>query len=525
VIESGLQEIQSRETDTDRGVASHLFLLQRAHLQRQSGDCAAAVSSYKEVIELYSQPKLADITAYNYEAHKGLLQCYFSLGTMEAVEEELPAVLALAENNRARISSEKNRNTFFDNEQDLYDLAIEYAFSKGDAARALEYSEQSRARSLLDSMAGTPEGGSPGPIRGFNEMQAGLPGNVQVLQYAILPHEVLIWVLTRDGISTGRKAVPAEELRERILGYRSMVIENSENQREETRARAQELYEILIKPVLPFLDTAKEICFVPDKALNYLPLGSLVAGDTGRYVIEDFTVFSAPSTGVFLFSTDTARQKNLHGEEKFTGIGNPDFNRGEYPSLVDLPDAGREVRTIGRFYTNSDSFIGPAAVKKAVLSAFPKSSVFHFAGHYVVDERAPGRSKMLLARGSDEDDGSGGLEVHEILDQKLDSTKLAVLSACSTGVEGYFNGEGMFGAARAFLARGVPLVVATQWNVDSPSTAEIMIGFHRYRRQQKLSSVAALRRAQLDMLYDPGKKFSSPVFWAGFIAIGGSVPY
>ena len=233
-------------------------------------------------------------------------------------------------NNRARISSEKNRNTFFDNEQDLYDLAIEYAFSKGDAARALEYSEQSRARSLLDSMTGTPEGENPGQPRSFNEMQAALPGNVQILQYAVLPQEVLIWVVTRDGVSTGRKAIPAEKLREQILGYRLLVVENRENQREETRARAQELYEILIKPVLPFLDTKKEICFVPDKALNYLPLASLVAGDTARYFIEDFTVFSAPSIGVFLFSSETARQKGAQTDENFIGIGNPGFDRTQY---------------------------------------------------------------------------------------------------------------------------------------------------------------------------------------------------
>ena len=54
--------------------------------------------------------------------------------------------------------------------------------------------------------------------------------------------------------------------------------------------------------------------------------------------------------------------------------------------------------------------------------------------------------------------------------------------------------------ARPFLVAGVPLVVASLWPVDSDSTAELMIIFHKHRKLDNLSTAQALRRAQLELL-------------------------
>ena len=147
----------------------------------------------------------------------------------------------------------------------------------------------------------------------------------------------------------------------------------------------------------------------------------------------------------------------------------------------------------------------------------------HFAGHYVVNESSPQRSKLLLS--PEKENQSGAVEVYEILEQDLSSVKLAVLSACDTGIEGYYNGEGMIGAARIFLANGVPLVVASQWAVDSSATAELMIKFHSYRKRFNRPSAAALRQAQIEMLHDPNQRFNAPFYWAGFLSIGGYAEY
>ena len=53
-----------------------------------------------------------------------------------------------------RITDENQRNSFFDAEQGVYDLAIGYECGvEKDYSKALEYSEQSRARSLLEAVS------------------------------------------------------------------------------------------------------------------------------------------------------------------------------------------------------------------------------------------------------------------------------------------------------------------------------------------------------------------------------------
>jgi CHAT domain-containing protein len=159
------------------------------------------------------------------------------------------------------------------------------------------------------------------------------------------------------------------------------------------------------------------------------------------------------------------------------------------------------------------------------------SDVIHIASHYIADEAHPMRSKLLLAREPDQSDqsheASGTLQAYEIYRQRLPRARLVVLSACQTGAERYYNGEGMISMSRVFLAAGVPLVVASLWPVDSAATKELMVRFHEYRRSrsQKLSTAAALRQAQLDLLGDSQRNYQQPYYWAGFIAIGGQTNY
>ncbi|HEX8118565.1 MAG TPA: CHAT domain-containing protein, partial [Pyrinomonadaceae bacterium] len=97
------------------------------------------------------------------------------------------------------------------------------------------------------------------------------------------------------------------------------------------------------------------------------------------------------------------------------------------------------------------------------------------------------------------------------------------LSACETGFERYDRSEGAIGVARTFLALGAPVVVASQWKVDSEPTKDLMIAFHRKRKEGGLSSAESLRRAQLELLNRDGTK--APFYWAAFSLFGGYAEY
>jgi CHAT domain-containing protein len=120
---------------------------------------------------------------------------------------------------------------------------------------------------------------------------------------------------------------------------------------------------------------------------------------------------------------------------------------------------------------------------------------------------------------------NGVLHAYEIYRLKPLHARLAVLAGCKTGVEDYVNGEGPIGLARPFKAAGVPLVVASLWPVDSLATTELMIEFHRLRRQKHYSSAEALRAAQLQMLRQGKPNHRSPYYWASFSLTGGYSDY
>jgi len=496
-----------------------------AHLQRQSGNPEQALKTYNQAIQIYDQMELS---LYTYDAHKGRLLCYAALNDSGSFEAELPTVLEQFEQYRVKIREEQNRNAFFDTEQSVYDLAIDHANQKGETLRALDYSEKSRARSLLDSLTNHSQANrdatiapTAGPIA-LPDVQARLPANAQLVEYSVLNDKIVIWVLTRDSYHTVSRDISSASLHERISKYVAAIAAGP-GRGEDLSAFSREFYDLTIAPVAPYLDSRKVLCLVPDKALWYLPFATLISSRSGQYLISEFSLLSSPSLSVFLHCTEAALRKVAKKSESLLSVGNPSFDPNEYPDLKSLQAAAREAAEITADYLTTYKLIGPAAFKASIKKFLPEANVIHFAGHYIIDERHPLLSRLVLAKkmGVTSAGGDGDLMGSDLVGQSLPRAKLVVLSACQTGGENYYNGEGLMGMSRLFLETGIPLVVASQWAVESESTAELMIKFHRYRKAPGVSSVAALRKAQLEMLNDQAGPYRDPYYWAAFIPLGG----
>jgi CHAT domain-containing protein len=104
---------------------------------------------------------------------------------------------------------------------------------------------------------------------------------------------------------------------------------------------------------------------------------------------------------------------------------------------------------------------------------------------------------------------------------KLPRTKLVVLSACETSGRDYYNGEGLIGIARTFLRTGIPLLVASQWSVESESTAEIDVEVSPLSETARRFQFVSFARAQLELLEDAKGPYSDPYYWAAFTTVGG----
>ena len=501
------------DTPENERTAAELYL-SLADVKARAGDCPAALEDYGRALELYG--RLPELSASSYQIHKGKLLCFRRLGRRAEFAAELQDVLRLSERYRATIREDSSRQAFFDNQQDVFDAAAADALEAGDARAAYDFVEESRARSLLEfvksgrsiSEVESDFASTARPLS-LEQIQAGLPERAQLVQYAVLPDRLAVWVLTKTRFDYVERAVTAAELGQKVEAYRDAVITKAPA--ESVARTGRELYGLLIPPGL---DADRQLCVVADKSLHRLPFAALVS-PAGKYLLEEFALSYAPSASVFVLATANARGRADVKDESLLAVGDPDFDREENPNLPSLRSAADEAREVAGLYPKSLTLLGGEATKEAFLRGFDDAEVIHFAGHFVVNPRSPANSKLLFA--------GGDLRSYELGAHRLTRAKLVALSACETGVEHYGRSEGAVGVARTFLALGAPVVVASGWKVDSEPTKDLMLAFHRNRRERGLTSAESLRRAQLEMLGTAGRR--EPFYWAAFSLFGGYADY
>lgn len=510
--------------------------LKLGDLYRLSGDQPHAQQAYDESLCLYD---VLEFPHYSYAGHKGKFLSYLAEQNDAQAAQELPVVLNLFEENRAKILDERQRSFFFDKEQDVYDLAIAFTSSRmGDSQRAFEYSESCRARSLRDMIrngAQVMKGDDglnlrvPGGVEPLKlaEIQERLPDDAQILQYAVLKDQLLVWHLSKSGFTARTVEINAETLAQTVAEVQRRITSLDEADRDGAANGLRKLYDLLIKPVEGLLEHDKLLCIVPDKSLHYVPFNALISTASGKYLVEDYRLVTSSSSSVFIDCTEAARKAGAPREERLLAVGNPSFDRLAYPQLRSLTAAVREAERSAEYYQPASRVLVNEQAQAGIVKAeLARSDVAHFAAHYLIDPRSSLSSRLLLAKrqggGAPANDS---LEASEVYRMKLTHTRLIVLSACQTGIERQYGGEGAISFARPFIVAGVPVVVASLWEVDSDPTSDMMIAFHRHRQRDHLPTAEALRRAQLEMIQNENTRYRNPYYWAAFQTIGGDAEF
>jgi len=502
--------------------------LQLGDLYRLTGESTKALKAYEQCLQLYGN---LGMQYFSYAAHRGKLLTYLDLQDDSGVEHELETIMSSLEEYRSSIKDETQRNSFFETQQEIYDEAIDFAYvRKHDPQAAFHYSELSRARSLLDSFlqpGEIMEGKAPdlrsrgvASPQSLSALRNLMPDQSQLLQFAVLDDKIVIWLITPKDFAAREVKIGKTELTQLVRQYLDSIAKNRTGDRGPHFEGAKQLYNILLAPVESLLDKNRQLCIIPDKILSYLPFGALVSPNSNRYLIQDFALQLAPSANVFINATVLAAKKSHTGQERLFAVGNPDFDRTAFPHLQNLDSAKHEAEVVASYY-NSPALLQENAREQQIKEGMRKADVVHLAMHYMVDERSEMLSKLVLAKESKGHAQDGELHAYEVYQMALPQTRLAVLSACQTGIDRNFAGEGAVSIARPFLAAGVTLVVASLWPVDSNSTSDLMIRFHRNRKHGKHSTVEALRLAQLELLTSEDSRHRQPYHWAPFVVMGG----
>lgn len=133
------------------------------------------------------------------------------------------------------------------------------------------------------------------------------------------------------------------------------------------------------------------------------------------------------------------------------------------------------------------------ATVDAVLKAIDRHSILHLSCHGTANFDTPLQSGLLMSNGLLTLDDL--LELN-LTDSPTNGLRLAILSACETGLSGLNNLDEVVSLPVGLLQAGVAGVVASLWSVSDISTMMLLSRFYDVWRKDNLPPDQALRQAQ-----------------------------
>ncbi len=539
-INESLRLFQQSLTDAERLGQTPGKQILLVDLYLSLGDALVRNEQFSEALVAYKQAKekLGQVNHLKYLSaiQHGLATAFLPQGKIQEAEAALNKSFELTELSRSNVSAVAGRSTFVSSQLNVYQSMVGFQyFYKHSPERAFGFSEIYRNRELLDLMAQAREvrweekgkdlklAASSEPLT-LRQIQAKLPADTRLVEYAITEHHLLIWVIDRDHFSAESVAVTPTQLQAMVFEYLQAVRE--QHYLASLNTQAKKLYHLLIQPVANHLRPQGNLVIIPDGLLNALPFAALVNPETQHYLLEEYTLTINPSASILVELLDRSRNYKRKPIKSALAVNNPEFDRRLFPKLAQLSSAEEEIRGLHSLYDRYDELLGAQATKERFLQRAPKFDVLHLAAHGLVNAREPLLSAIVLAAEKREPSSAQTeslLAAHEIFRMRLPQTRLVVLSSCNSLINQMSGHSGLGGLAHAFFSAGVPTVVGSLWEVEDESTARLMAAFHRNWRTAKLSAAQALRKAQLDFLRSDKESQRHPSSWAAFQVSGDGI--
>jgi len=400
------------------------------------------------------------------------------------------------------------------------------------AAQAKLVELESAERRLRDEM-GRSAGRSaaaadPVPLAG---VQAALEPDQALLSYAITstgdlqvgdfipgPRSWLL-VVTREAVRALR--VPDREaLRDQVDLFRSLIDRGDGSNVEGAVRLHRDLLGEALSQLGPHI---QHLIVIPDGPLHLLPFGPLRPVAEGPGLAERYRLSLAPSASLWVRWRSAPPHPHaaplLAVADPTSGEASPADSRQSATwlrglHLGRLPHARIEAEeAAAALGGDSRIVIGDQATER-FLKTEPLSryAALHLAAHAVIDDDQPGRSALVLAPGSSDEDGL--LQPRDIAALDLDQT-LVVLAACRSSTGKMVRGEGPVGLTRAFFQAGARAVVATLWELDDAASSALFAGFY-----ERLATGATVEEALSDAQRMRIRAGAPAAAWAGVVVHG-----
>ena len=159
---------------------------------------------------------------------------------------------------------------------------------------------------------------------------------------------------------------------------------------------------------------------------------------------------------------------------------NPDDEQARSENLARLPGTYVEANIISHVFGGSvKQFVGENASRETFLEYYD-ADILHIGTH-----ASSSGGGIIYLTGADETDSEGqafiancSVTSRDIAKLNMAKTKLAVLSACRTGIGEYRDYLGVRGLRRAFQLAGAESVISALWNISDIATSVFMYLFY-----------------------------------------------
>jgi CHAT domain-containing protein len=312
-----------------------------------------------------------------------------------------------------------------------------------------------------------------------------------------------IELLAAVGTEQQRVAVPVREVKVTDTAHQ-MRRELETLGTREFFGPSQQMYDWLIRPVLPFLRShnVDTLVVVPDGPFRSIPFAALHDGHD--FLVTKYSV--ATELGL------TLMDPKPHGRQPVSalllGLSVPAQG---YPGLPFVRD---ELSALHGVAYNTTTLENQAFTVRRTETALQDQpySIVHIASHAKFSSN-PANTFILTY------DSRFTLSEMEqaVKTRKWENTplELLTLSACQTAVG---DDRATLGLAGVAIKAGARSAVASLWFINDEASSRIVRQFYHELQRPGISKAQALQHAQIELMQD--RRFRHPGYWAPFLVIG-----
>ncbi|MFM6588993.1 MAG: CHAT domain-containing protein [Microcystis panniformis] len=330
------------------------------------------------------------------------------------------------------------------------------------------------------------------------QLQKNIAPDTLVIQPVPLRDKVALFLVTREKLIVIQSDTKRDELNKLVSEYRTQLANYKNSDVYDTGGK---LYEILIRPIESQIaaSSPKNIAIIATGQLRYIPFETLYDKKNDQVLLEKYPIYYL--TRISTSTPPATERKPLQG----LAFANPK------PTQEELKGTEIEAETISKIFPGSEKYLGTNATLDIFKKQAFRFSILHLGTHGCFDlagcpNLGMEPNTILFANNQQYNIADAAL-------LGLKNTELITLSACQTAKEANADGQEISGLAYVLERAGAKSVIASLWNAEDNTSAEIMTQFYQNLKNGMTKS-EAMQKAKLSQIK------SHPFFWSPFILIG-----